>query len=395
VKFLVVHNTYTEITGEDLLIQIFNASLREQGHFEVIEYCRDSKSFHGLPLLKKIRQLIQGNLPFYVPRDFRDLLERERPDIALIHNTIPLINPWILVTLKQRGIPVLASIYNYRLLCPRGTCVRNEKFCDLCYRWTPIWAVFFNCLGKYTYSLIYAYRYSLQRYLLKTITAFICSVKYRTELLQTYLPYHTVYFLTHYIGIDPALMASTAPRQNHILFAGRFVHDKGVRIVLECARRMPHIPFKLYGEGPLAGMCRHFIATHHLKNVELHPWAPHHENLKNLRDAKIFLFPSVYREFGRVLCEAMLLKTPVVVARNAVSLTIIRPHENGFLFDPNDITSLIDVLEKIWYDEPLLGRVAEQAHNEVRHYNNAHFCIRQVQDICTKVYQKKSTSIVH
>jgi len=189
-----------------MIIQTFNGALRRLPDFDVVEYTRHSRPFHHFPLRGKIRDLIKGNLPFFVPRDFRELLDREQPDIALIHNTIPLINPWILPELRRRRIPVLATIYNFRLLCPRGTCVLNENFCDLCHRWTPIWSMIFNCLRKRSYSLIYAYRFCIHHLLLKYIDAFICSVKYRTEFMQGHLPKHKVYFLIHYMSVDPQLI---------------------------------------------------------------------------------------------------------------------------------------------------------------------------------------------
>jgi len=385
VKFLAVHNTYSEITGEDLLTELLANGLRTSPEFEVVEYIRHSKTFHALPFWQKILQLVSGNLPGWVPRDFIKILEDERPDMAVIHNTVPLINPWICVALKRRRIPILFSIYDFRLLCPRGTCVRQENFCDLCFRCSPVWAIVYNCLRNPLYSVLYAYRHLCNRLFLKYTDAFICSVKYRTEFLRGLFPKNKIYFLVHYMNIDKALLKKPASKTDYIFFAGRFVEEKGIRIVLECAQRLPSIRFRVCGEGPLEGMCRRFIAEHGLQNMELLPWAPRQEIFEHLRGARLFLFPSVYLEFGLILCEAMLLKTPAVVAQNAVSRTVIRTGQNGFLFNPKDVTSLVRTIQKIWNDDALLSKVADQAYSEVSHYNEADSFIKQIHAICAEI----------
>jgi len=391
VKVLVVHNFYRQKTGEDLMVGMLSRSLIKSGRYKVLEYHRYSASFHAWPWWRKIWALLCGNLPGWVDREFKILLKNQRPQLAIIHNLVPLINPWILPTLKRHGVLVIGSIYNFRLLCPRGTCVRDEQYCQLCYERSPGFGLLHNCLHNWLYSLLYVYRFMVQRRLRCYFDAFICSVKYRTDFMRHKIPGSKIFFLRHYLNVPSVLIEKPKAPTDHILFAGRLVMEKGVRLALECARALPHIRFKICGDGPQSEMCRRFITRYQLTNVELLPWQDRENLFKLLHAARLLIFPSLCLEFGLVMCEAMLLKTPVVAARNAASETVIRHGQNGFLFDPRNIETLVSLIRQVWDDRQRLDAVAAQAHDMVRPYNDLQRFTNDFEALYREIAQYKTS----
>ena len=67
-----------------------------------------------------------------VYRELRELLRRERPAIAHIHNTFPLITPSAYAACRDAGVPVVQTLHNYRLVCSAGTFYRDGKVCEIC-----------------------------------------------------------------------------------------------------------------------------------------------------------------------------------------------------------------------------------------------------------------------
>ena len=64
----------------------------------------------------------------------RQLIAKERPDIAHCHNLLPLVSPAAYYACKSAGVPVVQTLHNYRLRCPSGTLYADGRICDECAR---------------------------------------------------------------------------------------------------------------------------------------------------------------------------------------------------------------------------------------------------------------------
>jgi hypothetical protein len=54
-----------------------------------------------------------------------ELIRRENPDIAHLHNTHFMISPAAYDACYAAGVPVVQTIQNYRLFCPAATFFRD------------------------------------------------------------------------------------------------------------------------------------------------------------------------------------------------------------------------------------------------------------------------------
>ena len=61
-------------------------------------------------------------------REFGGLLVRESPDVVHVHNTLSMISPSIYSACQERGVPVVQTLHNFRLLCPAAHSSVTERF---------------------------------------------------------------------------------------------------------------------------------------------------------------------------------------------------------------------------------------------------------------------------
>jgi len=388
-KLLIIHNFYTHLTGEDLLVKDISQLLKNSGMIKVAEYYKYSQDFHNSSWIKKIIALFQGNIPFYVSGELRATLDREKPDIALIHNLVPLINPWAVKELRKRDIPIIFYNHNFRIICPRGTCVLKDKFCIRCFNVSLFCGIMHNCLGNFLYSLLYAYRVFWQRLFLNYIDSFVLSNESWRKLLREMLHKNNIAFINAYVSIPADLKNSGWQKKDYVIFAGRLVKEKGVDILLQCAALLPEIQFKICGDGPLMGHCCDYIKKRKLRNIELLGLIERKKLLRIIRDAQVLICPSFYYEFGFTAREAMLLGTPVIALKNDVTAEWITHNKTGFLFAAENIESLVQAIRRLREDETLRRSIALQAYELVKEQSNPERYILDFLNICNNVLSKR------
>ncbi len=55
-----------------------------------------------------------------------------RPDVVHVHNTFPLLSASVLLACRDAGVPVVATVHNYKLLCASGDFYRAGRPCHDC-----------------------------------------------------------------------------------------------------------------------------------------------------------------------------------------------------------------------------------------------------------------------
>ena len=139
---LVIHNSYRQRGGEDEVFHTEIEMLRSRGH-RVVTY----HVSNDLVELRNPATLAAGTI--WNSRSYaaiRKLIRTEKPQLAHVHNTLPLISPSAYYAAKREGLPVVQTLHNYRLLCPAGTLYRDGATCMECVdRKTALPAVAHRC----------------------------------------------------------------------------------------------------------------------------------------------------------------------------------------------------------------------------------------------------------
>lgn len=132
------------------------------------------------------------------------------------------------------------------------------------------------------------------------------------------------------------------------LFVGRATKYKRPELFLSLAQELPKRKFVMVGRGITKNGLAQYFGRNIPKNV-ICIGEPNREDVVNAFDAsRSFILPSSNETFGIVILEAMVSGKPVVAANNLGPSEIIRDGGNGFLFEPDDLESLIQKAEIAW-----------------------------------------------
>jgi glycosyltransferase involved in cell wall biosynthesis len=125
-----------------------------------------------------------------------------------------------------------------------------------------------------------------------------------------------------------------------IMCVGRFVPEKGHRLLIEAInmlRLKNDHTFKLIlvGSGPLLSEIQKQISQNELSEiVVVKEYVPYKELLKWIKEADIYVQPSIHEAFGIAVAEAMALGVPVIASEVDGLKELIIDEYNGILCDP-------------------------------------------------------------
>ncbi|MDX2149901.1 MAG: glycosyltransferase family 4 protein [Bryobacteraceae bacterium] len=340
--------------------------LCRQHGLAVESFCCNSNELGG-----GIRAHLEAGMrAFYSPptvRLFEEAVERFGPDVVHLHDLFPLIPPQILGVCRRRKIPVVMSAEHYRLTCPIATHFRDGKVCTQCTGGREHWAVLHNCRGSVPESAIVAVYNKLEsqfRVFTGQVDHFIAPSNFAREWLMQHLPITEERITT----IEPFPEVPDEPADagtgSYVGFAGRFVPEKGIDVVIEAARETG-IPFHL---------SRH---ESYLVRVDLPPSAEvvvtrTRDDLRQFfRGARMMVFPSIWFEtFGLSGAEAMSHGIPLVASRIGALAELVRDGVDGLLFEPGNARDLAAKVRLLWEDPELSRRLGRAARERVvRHWH--------------------------
>lgn len=101
------------------------------------------------------------------------------------------------------------------------------------------------------------------------------------------------------VGVEE--IGQSIKKENVVLYVGRLVDLKGVRVLTDVARRNPDYSFRIIGDGPRKEMLEE--ACSDLRNIHFTGWLDRREVLKCYESARFLLFPS-FEGAGMVVAEA-------------------------------------------------------------------------------------------
>lgn len=343
-KFLLIHNQYSNPGGEESVVNLQRQLLIAAGH-SVVEYIRK----HG-----EVGRLQSFFTALYSPRavrEIRALIQRENPDVALVHNLFPVISAAILPVLKKAGVRIVMTLHNYRLVCPNGLFYTHGKACERC--GTSLFGVancaFYRCQGSLSGSVAWSVRGAWSRRYFTNVDKFMALSDFQRDKILQYSRYQPSKFeiVPNCIDTD-SMPQSRCPRLDYVGFVGRLSAEKGVALLFETARLLPQTAFKVAGASA-AG----FTMTDIPPNIELLGRLDKQQLADFYSGARcVILTSSCYEGFPLTVIEAMYYRATVIVPNWAALPQVVG--STGVLYTPN---SASDLAAKIQENNDL-GQVA-------------------------------------
>jgi glycosyltransferase involved in cell wall biosynthesis len=199
--------------------------------------------------------------------------------------------------------------------------------------------------------------------------------------------------ITVYDGVDrrfffpPPAGRTALPSAVTVLYAGSLQARKRVELVIEQAARWPTVQFRIAGRGVTEDGCKALTERLGCKNVSflghLDPAALGEE----MRQADVFLFPSILEGHPQVLIQAAASGLPII-AMNLYHPDYVVDGLNGFLVESD--VELAERLDSLLYDPELRQSMASAG---VQHSKNFEWdrIVRQWADIFREAAARRET----
>ena len=306
-------------------------------------------SFSPRAPLKMLKGLVRPIRAPEVQRKFRRLLDVFKPDIVHLNNVHTQLSPVIAQIAKERGLRVVWTLHDYKLLCPRYDCLRDGKPCELCFGGDKSFVLKYACLKGSRLASVVAYLEARKwnRAKLEAWTdAFIGPSQFMKSKMEAggFAP-GKLHAIHNFIDGRKSAGAATILR-DHYCYVGRLSAEKGIDTLLQAARGLPY-RLKVVGTGPLeAELKARYANASQIEFLGHRNWTDFREILASSRFLAV---PSEWYENNPLsIIEALTLGVPVLGADIGGIPELVRPGHNGELFKSGNADDLRDKLEILW-----------------------------------------------
>lgn len=182
-----------------------------------------------------------------------------------------------------------------------------------------------------------------------------------------------VFVLPYGVDIERFRPAPRVPDGKfRVLFVGGLSQRKGIKYLLEAAKRADIPGLELVCVGKLAGGEAAFAPYAKLFRYVRH--VPFHEVHTLFQTADVFAYPSLHEGSAFASYEALASGLPVVCTPNTGS--VVRDAIEGFLVGPRDVDALVERLRLLHRDPDLRARMALAARARAENFTWAHYGAR-------------------
>lgn len=306
-----------------------------------------------------------------VKKKFNQLLDDFCPDVVHLHNIHTQLSPIIAELAHKRGIKVVWTLHDYKLLCPRYDCLRNgTTVCKECF--TDKHKVLeYKCMKNSKLASMLAYKEACKwtRERLEACTdTFICPSQFIADkMIEGGFAASKIHTLCNFIDVKKC-WKEEYKKDDYYCFIGRLSHEKGVKTLIEAANQLPY-KLVIIGGGPLEQEMK-ALANKNIEFVGFKQW----EEIKKLvGNARFAVIPSEWYENNPLsVIEAQCLGTPVLGADIGGIPELIAQRVSGMVFESRNVLDLKKKIEMMWqvkFDYKNLAIESQERYGVEKHLN--------------------------
>jgi len=307
--------------------------------------------------------------------EFDALLATERPDIVHIHNTFIVISPSIYSACRKRGIPVVQTLHNFRLLCPPSNLFRNGKICEECIDHSLLRAIQHKCYrGSTSGTAVVVAMLGFHRViktLERSVDRYIALTEFsRDKFICAGFPADKISVKQNFLESDPGVRLQSG---DYALYIGRFSPDKGLPTLIDTWSKLPkEFQLHIVGDGAERAALEMEARRRQLHNVQFRGFLSREATLSELRGARVLVMPSLwYETFGLVIVEAFACGVPVVCSRLGAMAELVHDGANGLHFAPGDSADLAQKMIWAWNNPSALENMGRNGRQDFEdHYTS-------------------------
>jgi len=340
-KVLMAHNYYRRRGGEEVAFETERDLLREHG-YDVVTYTWSNEETAKIGKCALFTKAVWNK---QVYRQLRELIRKERPQVAHFQNTWALISPAAYYAAKDENVPVVQALRNYRLFCPASTgFFRGGKICEECLGKAVPWPGLVHACYRGSrvqtaalIAMICVHR--LMGTWRKKVDTYIAVSEFsRRKAIESGLPGGKITVKADSVHPDPGERVTD---KGYAVYCGRLDKEKGLFTMLKAWTQVRKMSLKIVGDGPLMKDINAFVRENRMEDVECLGYREKEETVKTVKNASFTICPSEWHEaFGRVIIEAFACGVPVIASRIGGPAEIVTDGWNGLHFRPGDVEDL-------------------------------------------------------
>ena len=390
-KLLLVNWAWYATGGDWTYIENIH-KLYEQNGYEVIPFSTHNKKnaysayskyfvsaydFKELNKSKTITNGVRALSTSVVSSDALKKLDRllAQHDIkfAHLHNIHHYITPAIIERLKAKGIKVIWTLHDYKIICPENSFVSNGKICEKCMDGSFYHCTINRCkknslLASALASFEAYYYHKKNTY--QQVDFFLCPSQFllnkfvqfgfdKRKLILTNLCYD-ISLIDQFI-LQNQNLNHVNKVEKYILYVGRLEDIKGVKTLIDAVRGTG-IKLKIAGKGNAETELIEFIQKEDIKNIEFLGFRNKQEVFKLTQQACFAVCPSQwYENYPFSISETFLFSKPVVGSNIGGIPELVIDGKTGLLFEAGNVLALRDKLLLLWNDQDLVNRLGIKA----------------------------------
>ena len=373
-KILLANKFYYRRGGDCIYMLNLEQLLKAHGH-EVAVFAMDYPENLDTPwkkyFPKNMSKLMAFTRPFgshEVKNTFKKLLDDFKPDVVHLNNVHTQLSPVMAELAHQRGIKVVWTLHDYKLLCPRYDCLKNgNTICETCFNGDKKACLDNKCMKGSKLASFIGFKEAIvwNRERLEASTdVFICPSQFMADkMVQGGFSKSKMQTLCNFIDVEKCKFSSTdgtddvellPKKEDYYCFIGRLSHEKGAKALIEAANQLPY-KLVIIGGGPLMDELKS-VAHTNIEFVGFKQW----DDIKQLvGKARFSVIPSEWYENNPLsVIEAQCLGTPVLGA-NIGGI----PELTDYTFSSGNIADLKTKIEKMWNSEFDYQQIASDAQH--------------------------------
>lgn len=306
---------------------------------------------------------------FEARKKLQVLIDKEKPDIAHLHNFSFQLTPSILSVLKKNNIPIIWTMHDYKLICPNYRLFTQGKVCERCKKHKYYNAFRYKCIkNESAMSFLAMLEMYLHKLLLRSyelIDLYISPSKFLADKVISWG--NNPDKVKHIYNFINLANFSVNPEIGHgLIYFGRLSEEKGLLTLLEAMKELPEINLTLVGVGPQKKEIENYIKQQCLANVKLGGYKKGQELYNLIKQSRLIVMPSIWYENNPIsILEAFALGKPVLGADLGGIPELVQDGQTGFLFKNGQSSDLIKIIKNNYFNTELIQKMSQNCRQFV------------------------------
>lgn len=366
-KILLVNKFYYRRGGDCIVTLNLEKVLKDKGHDVAVfamqypENVQSEWSRYWPSAMSRIDALSRPFGSQQVKDGFARLLSDFQPDVVHLHNIHTQLSPILAEIAHRKGIRVVWTLHDTKLVCPCYTCMRDGHWCEECFSDKKA-VIKHRCMpggiiGS-TIGFLEATKWNKEK-LQKFTDLFLPPSQFMMDTVVRggYNP-KKFRVLCNFIDVEK-VKDPCFEKKDYYVYLGRVNEVKGVRTLCTAAAALPYKLIVIGGGELLSELQERYKEV---ANIEFKGQMEWNAFRPIIEGAKFMVIPSEWSENNPLtVIESQSLGTPVLGARIGGIPELIEENGSGMTFESGNVDDLKKKIETMWDSSFDYKAIAENA----------------------------------